>query len=482
MPAWFSSHESVSFDPAPPEWRCRAAPTDPDLLALRRELGLPTDRPVVMSGHQAAIWHAGIAAKVFALDAASERFSAASAWIVVDQDLGTPGRLAYPSWKTEIGADGASRRAPIRRTLDLLPSAKADVVTGRQSALRRSAVQPDDAATPDTRESIGRVAGALAAHADDSGRAMQATRAALDLLGPFRRERLLDVGAPVLVSALALSCTPLFVRLFGAMRDDAGACTATYNAAVAQHPDARLRPLAAATPRGPELPLWRIDDAGRRHPVFVSDLGDTPRENLAPRALTMTALLRWGACDLFIHGLGGGRYDPVMERWLADWLGVRDLAPAVVVSATRLLPMVDEPPPTPEQVARARWAAHHARHDPVIAVERETGPARGDDAYGTGIETLSVSDKKCELADAVARATGPERAARFRAMHQWLAEQRAGRADALRALDARAAALAEQADLANVVFDRTWPFPLLPAESMRSLADDIHTQLRAQTA
>ncbi|MEZ6234572.1 MAG: hypothetical protein R3B68_10320 [Phycisphaerales bacterium] len=479
MPAWLSSHESVTFDPAPAEWCCRAAPTDHDLLAFRGELGLPTDRPVVMSGHQAAVWHAGIAAKVFALDAAGERFGAASAWVVVDQDLGAPGRVAYPSWKAEGGTGGSGSRAPIRRTLDLLPAAPADVVTGRQGAQRPGSVELDGGATRETRESIGRVAGAVAAHAGAESRAMQITRAALGLLGPVRRARSLEDGVPVLVSALALSRTALFARVLTAMRNDADACVATYNAAVTRHPDGRLRPLAATAPRSLELPLWRIDDAGRRHPVFVGDLGDTPPESLAPRALAMTALLRWGACDLFIHGLGGGRYDPVMERWLGEWLGVRDLAPAVVVSATRLLPMVDEPPPTPEQVAQARWAAHHARHDPVIAVEREAGPARGDDANGTGIKTLSVSDKKRELADAVAHATGPDRAARFRAMHQWLAEQRAKRSDAIVALDARAAALAEQADLAGVVFDRTWPFPLLPDASMRSLADEIHAQVRS---
>ena len=166
----------------------------------------------------------------------------------------------------------------------------------------------------------------------------------------------------------------------------------------------------------------------------------------------MTALLRWGACDLFIHGLGGGRYDPVMEAWLAHWLGITDMAPAVVVSATRLLPLVESPPPTPEQVARARWAAHHARHNP---------PAN--------------DGRKRALASAVHSArTGAERAERFRQLHDWLDRERRLRAEDLVALDARAADLAAHARLSEIVHDRTWPFALLPPESMRSL----HARIR----
>ena len=65
--------------------------------AARSELGLPTDRPVVMSGHQAGLWHAGILAKHLATNAAARTADAHAAWLVVDQDTEPPMKLAWPA-------------------------------------------------------------------------------------------------------------------------------------------------------------------------------------------------------------------------------------------------------------------------------------------------------------------------------------------------------------------------------------------------
>lgn len=451
--AWLSQHESITLDPYPDQWRCRPGPLTPEAREFRRQLGLTTDRPVIMSGHQAELWHAGIAAKALALDAAAARFHAAAAWVIVDQDPGAPARLRHPVLRKGAGAD----RTPARAAIELIAPADPAVVTGRQppGRTRPIAIHPDT--PPAIAAAIARIAAALDTHLDAPSRAEQTTRAALDLLAPARAMGTPDLTPPTptplptIIPALGLARTELFARLVGAMREAPHECVAHYNAAVAHHPRARLRPLLTAPRAGPELPLWRITPDGRRHAAFARDL-DSGEPALAPRALTMTALLRWGACDLFIHGLGGGRYDPVMEAWLAHWLGITDMAPAVVVSATRLLPLVESPPPTPEQVARARWAAHHARHNP---------PAN--------------DGRKRALASAVHSArTGAERAERFRQLHDWLDRERRLRAEDLVALDARAADLAAHARLSEIVHDRTWPFALLPPESMRSL----HARIR----
>lgn len=468
---WLAEHESVTIDPPAGMWRCRQAPTAPDALRFRHQLGLPTDRPVVMSGHQAAIWHAGIAAKVLASSAACVRFRATLAWVVVDQDVGVPGRVSYPLLRA--GQAGAQPRLA-RGTLDLLPPVSAGVVTGMQPGGRCRPLELEKGIDPAVALAIGTMAAALDRRAGTESRAFQVTRAALDLLDPLLQNAGEEPGVasersapststPALISALALARTDLFAWMLDQMRRDPAACAAHYNAAVGRHPDARLRPLRLAGPEGAELPLWRITPAGLREPVYASDLTLAPGSpaQLAPKALVMTALLRWRGCDLFIHGLGGGIYDPVMEDWLGAWLGVRDLAPAVVASATRLMALADQPPPTPEAVARARWEAHHARHNP-----------------GEGEATVSEANARTDLnkqamARAIHRAEPTDRPRLFRAMHDWLAEQRRQIGPRLAALDARATELAAHADLSAIVFDRTWPFPLLPRDSMLSLRTEI---------
>lgn len=417
---------------------------------------MPTDGSgIVMSGHQAGFWHAGIAAKVFAMEASAELFEApATAWVVVDQDVGQPGRVAYPVWRR--GADGVERLA--RAVADLLPVAPAGVVTGRQSASRARVVEVEKGAAPGVAEAMARIAGALDRHAGAESAAMQVTMAAMDLVtGPEGvGDRGPTVRPPVLVSALGLARTEVFAELLDLMRRDPLACAARYNEAVAAHPDARLRQLQTHSRRGPELPLWVITPGGTRQAAFAEDLGlptgGAASPALAPRALLMTAILRWVGCDQFIHGLGGGRYDKVMEQWFSTWRDMRHLAYAFVVSATRLMELVDEPPPTPEAVARAVWAAHHGEHNPTTAED--------------------VSRKR-EMAASIKRARGPERDRLFRAMHQWLGESRARRAAEIDELRARATEMGALAGASGIVFDRTWALELVPREARESLRTEI---------
>lgn len=431
-------------------------PASAEALEFRRQIGLATDRPIVMSGHQSGFWHAGIVAKVFALDAAAARFKAGSAWVVVDQDVGEPGRVAYPVRRRGAGADGVENLG--RAVADLLPVAPVGVVTGRQAASRARVVEVEKGAVPGVAEGMARIAVALDRHAGAESAAMQVTKAAMDLItGPdgvgYRGP---SVRPPVLVSALSLARTEVFAELLDLMRRDPLACATQYNEAVAAHPDARLRQLRTHSRRGPELPLWVMTPGGTRETAFAEDLdlpaGGAASPTLAPRALLMTAILRWVGCDQFIHGLGGGRYDKVMEQWFSTWRDMRHLAYAFVVSATKLMELVDRPPPTPEAVARARWAAHHALHNPSSAEE--------------------LAGKR-EMAAAIRHARGPERDRLFRAMHEWLARSRARRAGELDALAARAAALEAGAGTSGIVFDRTWAFEFLPRHAKESVRTDV---------
>ncbi len=83
-----------------------------------------------------------------------------------------------------------------------------------------------------------------------------------------------------------------------------------------------------------ELPLWRFGREGRL-PVFGP--GETGTVgSIAPRGSIVTLLLRGLCSDLFIHGLGGGTYDPFVSDFARSFLS-QELPSFVVASRTRHL-------------------------------------------------------------------------------------------------------------------------------------------------
>src|SRR5690606_4565547 len=86
IPSWTRTSES-SLTP----------PLSAEATRLRDQLGLPTDRPIIMSGHQAEWWHPGILAKLFAARALADRIGGVVVWLVADQDDTDPGAIRIPT-------------------------------------------------------------------------------------------------------------------------------------------------------------------------------------------------------------------------------------------------------------------------------------------------------------------------------------------------------------------------------------------------
>jgi hypothetical protein len=280
-----------------------------------------------------------------------------------------------------------------------------------------------------------------------------------------------DLAAPLLRRpprashfAADLHRTDLFPELVATMARDPERCIRAYNAAVARHPAAGMRPLAADPIQDRwELPLWRLPKGEPRRHVYAEDLSSIPIDELAPKALFMTGLMRLAGCDLMIHGMGGAGpdegghegYDRITDEWLRDWLGEQSIAPIVLVTATLRLPLLSSEPPTADQVARATWLAHHARHNPDVL----------RDTY--------AADAKAKLVARITQDDRPHRHDDFRRMHDLLDRYRTDHAPDLADLDRRAQdARARLADAA-IAMDRTWPFPLQPAAALRELQSRI---------
>jgi len=446
------------FDPPAEQWAPRLldharAGQSPASAEFRRELGLSVDRPIVMSGHQATIWHAGILAKALAAEALADVARADSVWLVVDQDSERLSVLRHPY----LGADGvwAASMVPLRSDPGNLTDDVAACALPAQRPPDPNPRLPDGTPAP-VRAGVARILKALAGHADASNAAEQTALAAGDLAADLMRP-------PRMIFASAIASTSLFRSLVDQMAREPERVVLAYNRAVAERPHVGIAPLKCDELQDVyELPLWAIEPGQARRRIYAHDIGQIDPRSLAPRALLMTGILRWAACDLFIHGLGGGQYDPITERWLADWLGA-SLAPALVASADVLLP--SQPRLTDiHDLARARWRMHHARHDPAMLGEPE------------------AAEHKEALVRRIAsrRATGHNVLDDYRALHRLLGEVRSRHADELEKLadDVRRI----ERDLAGsaVAQDRTWPFPLHDPETLAGLRRAIRQALGAQ--
>lgn len=434
----------------------RARPTEAH-LRFRQQLGLPTDRPVVLSGHQITLWHAGILAKVFAALAWARRMGGAAAWVALDHDPEDFSTLRVPV--REAGGPLAARVIP------LAPKALANNLEAGIPPVHLPTFEPSRSAVPSLalRELESRIAHIRdtleRARSASTTAAEQVTRATHDLC---------PGGLPTTVFSSRLADTDFFASMVSKMREDPRACHECYNAALAAAPEARLTPLAAPGGRL-ELPLWTFESAtGVRRRVYADMLQPGARLRLAPRALLLSGVLRLGACDVFIHGLGGGAtdepgaggYDRATEAWLKAWLG-EPLAPAVAATATLHLPLADGPEITPAQAAQASWRAHATPHSPAMVGDADR------------------ARRKTELVAQVASAPrrSPQRREVFQALQALLLEHRASHsAEVVAARQAAALARRRLAER-GVAFDRTWAFPLHAPEALEALRARIEAAL-----
>ncbi len=88
---------------------------------------------------------------------------------------------------------------------------------------------------------------------------------------------------------------------------------------------------------------------------------------LRPRALTLTIWARLLLADLFIHGIGGAKYDRISDMIMADYYGVAAPHMACVSATLRLdLPVR---PTAISDVARLRQSVRDLRYNPQRHVE-----------------------------------------------------------------------------------------------------------------
>lgn len=431
----------VTVDPALAEWAelarrpatgsLQGRPMVEWRVKTRRELGLADDGPIVATGHQTLLWHPGILAKYLAVEAVARRHELARANLIVDQHAGGFGELDVPV----RGVDGS---LVVRRIV--LTRARAEVPMSRHEAFTPDPLPPRiPGAAPHVEAGLAAILAAVHAHRCAPNAAAQMAGALEDLMAPWVAPMPSATATELLETTLGRAIVEKMVR-------DPWRCAACYNAAVAARPDAGITPLLLRDDYV-ELPLWRLRPDDRRMPAYDSDaerwLEDpTGAPALMPRALMLTALVRLGMADLFIHGTGGANYDRVMEGWVRAWLDLEP-APIAVATADVYLPLTDhDEEPDPEA---ARIEARRVWHDP------ESAP----DADGPG-------EVKRDLLAAIASTPwgSPARRRAYFTMHRELAVLRSahvGRVEKAQREAREAERLVREAEIAG---RRDWAFAL----------------------
>ncbi len=347
------------------EFRRRTRTRALRLAAEYTEVPVPdAAQPLVVMGHQPVLFHPGIWIKYFLLTRIAHDTRATGLHLIVDTDAGGP-----------VGADlpaGRDHLVRVRETLaDLagdvpLESAPVPTAVAWEGFLGRA--RQHLATVP--------VAG-LAARLDRWAAGAEKARGSRHLgefLARLRRRYESGAGAPRYVEAsmAALSDTPEF-RAFALhlLRDPAALRRAFNGRLEAYRRERRLRSAANPFPNlaeeggRVEAPLWVVR-SGRRASLYVARAGDRLELSTAsgpvaaipadasgvqaledagialrPKAMTLTMFARLCLGDVFIHGVGGGRYDRVTDAIVHDLFGCAPV-PYAVATATLHLPLPAE--------------------------------------------------------------------------------------------------------------------------------------------
>ncbi len=358
---------------------------------------LRADEPIVfMTGHQPALFHAGVWAKNAAVSQLSSLCHGRAVFLAVDSDV--PGRLSL-EWPDDSGAYCRTGRAAVRSIGDWQSYETINAQAAETFAHAMQAA-PDRIHT-DKATVLNDFRGAFA---DSDGdyvsrwcHAMQRFDAAMQS-GVIEYNRISHwfdwIGSAVEWTDLQRASISFVAHLIR----HADRFAAAYNGALEryrvrrgirgrQHPIPDLRISADRV----ELPLWRVAPDHARRRVWIDraqgkslqltaedevllrwNRGDTDAQaclsrlatlsGIRPRALAQTMFARLFACDLFVHGLGGAKYDTITDQIIRTFFDIEPPAYACV-SATLLLP-TRRHGITRAQLLQAHRKARDVRYNP----------------------------------------------------------------------------------------------------------------------
>jgi len=343
--------------------------------------------PIVATGHQPDLYHPGVWAKDFLLERLARQVGADAVDVVVDSDGFESVAVTSPCMQPGIGR------------------CRQYLAVGATDTAYAFAPVPDDAALAEFCSSGDAMlatlpAPAVARHFAAFCEALRGSAPNSDNLAELitisRRRYEASAHTSYLEAPLTrIAHTRSFRRFVCGVVLDAAGFAAAYNAELDRYRAiSKTRSLAQPFPNlavgegGVELPLWDLA-RHRRQSVWARpnpdggttllaggepiaelpadyesalDALETSDVLIAPKALALTLFVRLFCCDLFIHGIGGGRYDQVTDGVIRNYFGVEPPA-FVVASMTMYLPLGAHVV-SDEEVGAARERLNRLEHNP----------------------------------------------------------------------------------------------------------------------
>lgn len=336
-------------------------------------------RFVYLTGHQPELFHPGVWLKNFVLDALAKRDGAAAVHVLIDNDEARSAAVRVPG-----GSLDAPHIEAIPFDADAPPQAWEERTVHDKDVFLAFADRAAQTISPFVDDPLVRELW------QDSWAAFEVTNNLGECVAQLRHRMEAAWGVQTLEIPLSNICRSESFHWFVAyLIAERQRLLESYNGKLVEYRRRhRLRsrshpvPDLASDGEWVEMPLWiwTRDDPQRRR-LFVSqrkeafvlsdrqsqslDLtapadGDVSRlaadlaglENcgikLRPRALVTTMYLRTVLSDLFVHGIGGAKYDEVTDGLIVDVLGI-DPPSFVTATGTRRLP-IDRPKVSDEDI------------------------------------------------------------------------------------------------------------------------------------
>jgi hypothetical protein len=438
------------------------------------EAGSP-DELIVATGHQPELYHPGVWIKDFLLQRLAEETGATAFDLVVDSD----------------GFDALTVSAPCMAVG--VQRCRQYLAVGGEDAFYAGAAVPGSTELDDFCAAVDAMLASLSAPAvrhHFSAFCVQLRGAAevadnlAELVTIARRRYEASAGTSYLELPMThLATSESFLLFVADIALDAERFSASYNAELAEYRAANgtrsaAQPFPDLMVEGGrrELPLWVFLDgrrstawveSGARGARLVTAEGDLLAElpgigdeavaalrasgvALAPKALALTLFARLFTCDLFIHGVGGGRYDRVTDGVCRRYYGVE--APSFVVASITMYLPLGAHIVTDDEIATAKGRLNRLEHNPdalLGEVEFDSAREQADAAV------LAAEKSRLIVAIALPDADKKTLGRRIRDVNATLAELLAP----LRAgMEAELASLESQREASEILTDRTYPF------------------------
>ena len=326
----------------------------------------PQTTPVIMTGHQPVIFHSGLTFKYETTEEFAARNGLIAVAVVIDTDEGDAGAFTFPAEQVS----GQTATAHVRKdqhaatvgpdsspAVELPQLIAASVSFGQTMSLYsagrlkpRAELLSLASRVADSLSTLGCRAEARSMRYFAAEYAELQTRSVMEANLIVRRNA--GIGGRMLELPLSEICgfpevVAVTEEILARPVEFAQCYNDTLNAFRREHKihnEANPFPNLQIEPDACELPFWVVDHRrGTRTILRVLNAGAVnpqaftgPETQLVPRGALITAMLRLLFSDLFIHGIGGGRYDRYTDQLIRAWWNV-DPPPISVASASRYL-------------------------------------------------------------------------------------------------------------------------------------------------